>query len=1682
MKRKKINSKSLAIIFSTLLLFTISLFLIFDPNYQYSNKIDKTEVLEGAEDDNWEISVVFYDSTVNNGNTPLTEINWHSDNKHEERIIKVQINYKNTNSQIKYNPNDISIEMSTFRGRNTGNCGNYRYGLPATAISAGTLEDGYDWNGSQAYSRTDPHYTFKNNTTIDEHTNFEGSIQLTYSLSQITYFGDLFNDPKNDSVDATTFKNNFTEKLTAKLKYKNKLLATSNELKFTYTSEKQEYGITKVPSNIKALDGFENANDYIWVKWYYRAYVRGDKPRMVHYPYVMEYVPEGAVAYDEDMSKIDVVNNSFRLYTLEWRLNDDDEYYGDSSWGYTRTYYIGYPKELYDQQRVNNTIKMFGTYEDETEEELIAEHTQTIDLTNYEFTYSGALYSITKNSGKVYTKIANEGLGTAYAGIIPRVIYTGQKYDLIISDDVLVFPMEDGTYKILDDSQYSIKKINTNPDFYTGNGVQIKNNDVDIYVRYANTSEYVRYPLNIKADQISDITFPEDNIVGIQVIVKDLECGIGSAELYVYFNLHTSGIASTGTAYNLAYIQIRQGNEIVNTPGIESYGSNAANKYVNIAEYDLEHYGMYMQRAVASMQLIQDNVTYSVSKRLSPYEQPKDIPLEQLYRIESEVSGVLKFDNGLTNNYYGQELIDLLPEGMDVYYNEEQLFNALRSRFLSGGSNHKFKLKSGRIFNSRSEFWEYYKTHLTVKIIENYKGSNRTFMKIRQDFTDDPLIVSPKESVYHAPHIYCRIYYSVTYDNLLEYGINWENSMQGFLLNYDQLDFTLTTSGTQWKKDTDDINENGDTNEKYYTSSSTTKIISALETHQDVQTSVQSTISNYSTGKVKVAKNDEYNYKLRVRTGRNDVTNLVIYDSLEDYAKNPQLEIVKASGGNHYWQGDFVGVDTSYAESQGYHVKVFYNENPNPGTLTEDNTWQEYTASTDKTKVKALAFKYLSEGGTPAVLSANSNTYVVIKMKSPDVDYKTFSYNGCWTEWNAIEPVTGRPVDFITGINSNIVKVALPTSVEPEDINITIKKEWKDGNNTLGVRPNTINVKLIANDDYANAVEVPMTGTGNSWTTTVTVPRYDADGETINYTVREDNITIGEYHYSSTVNNYTITNSLNRDLTLTKVWKDNTNAYLTRPSNVTFKVKQNGNDYKTVTFGGSLTDNEWTETITVPVYDNNGNAYNYTIDELNISNYTSTCTEFTCTNTLTGDDNITITKVWVDNNNEYQTRPNNISIRLKQNGNAYQSIDLTGTTNTWTSDEITVPMYDNEGVKYTYTVDETPISGYGIVEYDQADLKVTNTLKENKAITITKKWIDDSNSLGLRPNELKINLLQNGNNYQEITLSGDTDTWSTTIEVPKYDNNQKEYTYSIKELVDNINNDYSNISYSEEELSVTNKLEAKTDITISKIWDDNDNELKTRPDKITINLLRNGEQFQKLEIIPDDIQDNTWSVTVEDLDVYDNNGAKYTYTIEESLIDQLERYETITYDQTNFKITNKLTVPPKVTLFFTVKNGYTLPGTEEILYDQEGYNDALSRYNLNGEDEYIFTFELENIDTGEIIEGRLSTQGTLEFDDVPYGTYRAREGEDDYFSFVSMIEIEEVLGVTFTEDEMGGTITITPTGKDIIYGANITNKIEILPKNPETKTNNTLLIISIIILTISLLLGIKVYKKFSFLK
>ena len=96
--------------------------------------------------DNWEISTVFYDSTVNDGQTPLTEINWDaSDGGYgtgETRIITVQINYKNSNVVIDYASGSLQIDVPNI----TKDYTNMKIDTTIVVSANDDTHTGFDWD------------------------------------------------------------------------------------------------------------------------------------------------------------------------------------------------------------------------------------------------------------------------------------------------------------------------------------------------------------------------------------------------------------------------------------------------------------------------------------------------------------------------------------------------------------------------------------------------------------------------------------------------------------------------------------------------------------------------------------------------------------------------------------------------------------------------------------------------------------------------------------------------------------------------------------------------------------------------------------------------------------------------------------------------------------------------------------------------------------------------------------------------------------------------------------------------------------------------------------------------------------------------------------------------------------------------------------------------------------------------------------------------------------------------------------------------------------------------------------------------------------------------------------------------------------------------------------------------
>ena len=1553
-------------------------------------------------------------------------------------------------------------------------------------------------------------FIFTNSMRIEKGSNFEGSIQINYIITPYEMRDNsTYSIPRHENETIVES----TQTLNSTLTYGNSEI-TSNDITYNYRRVynhpwiKKDILYSETVSKLNGYDGLPSgAENYIWVKYNYDCGGAGSS-----------YYVNNVSTYYSSYPQIGMSNSTAEVQTtfpdnvVVYGAKTKNRLYPDETTGKYKIYYdetvnttystrsvlVGYPKEEYNAENnnllVQNESEYYGYWLDDIDNlAYLNRASVSLNLNNYVISMPSKLYRVSKSTTNktmrnlaIERKFLDSEDNLAYYKIETTIYYSGNTMKVEVGDDILLASNIDGSISKLSDDEYFFEEIYPFSNVYNINNERYKDGEhtADVYVRYQNENDYVKLKtVSIPSNECIDLTDSSKKVVGFYLKTDALDASfISSTGVYIRFL--KEDIPENGYLYNSDYTRVFFQNDNY-TSDQNSVDASSYNSSYNdiLKEHDLNRFGNYVERGYSYVpwnnELERKNTSLVLSKNSSYKQNDEKKVINGKYVLGVEIETWAEYDyhyiNDYSDDYYihGFHLYDLLPKGVNINSSEEEIKDSITHSFIWENSYKIVFFDKNRTRIDKEQAYQIIKDNVSVNVIKNYKGTGRDYINIECDLTSNPLLIFSEQYISSIRMLW-DVNYIISYDSLLEYGNSYTNHL--YIQKYDEdiyLKYSVAYSNLDTTYDVGtydnefvDMNENGITNETLLHISNTTVVNYVVASYQDVQTSVQSDKRNFDTGRVDTSNDSEYSYKLRVRTGTNDVTNLVIYDSLEKYAKDSNMASVLASGGRRSWQGEFLGIDTSYAESKGYTVRTYYSESETPGSLSDDDSWVLYTDSVDKSKVKSLAFEYLDSSGNPAVLSANSLTYVLIRMKSPaDEELKTLAYNGCWTEWNAIDSITGQTVDFITGINSNIVKVALPKSVEPIDIDLDINKYWKDNNNSLGIRPDTITVKLVPNNDLTKAINVPLgttnvvSGNSNHWKTSVSVPKYDEDGEVIDYSLRENEIILEDgYKYTPTIEDNNVTNTLVKEIELKKIWKDNNNSYLTRPTSVTYMVKQNNNDYKEVTFTGDYSTDEWTKIITVPVFDSSNREYVYTVEEYNVDNYSINCSGYVCTNTLTGNKNINITKEWNDKDNEYNTRPDNIKVNLLRNGNLYQEVTLSG--NDWNSNNIEVPLYDENGVKYNYTISEDNVDEYGLVEYDQNNYKVTNTLKKKINLVIKKIWVDDNNSNNTRPNELNITLLRDGENYQTVTLTGDTNEWTTTVEVDKYDENQNKYKYSIKEVNDSISDLYNNVTYSEDELTVTNTLGEITNLTISKKWIDHNNEYMTRPDSVKINLLQDGVMYREVTIS----KDKEWKEVINNIPVYDSNHNRHIYTIEESV--SVSKYGKVTYDQTNLEITNELTEVPTVSLYFTVVNGYVDPMTGEMKYDDFGLNEILKKYNKTIEDEYIFTFELKNLDSGKLYDGKLSTQGILEFRDIPYGEYKAVEGDDNLFDFVDMLSIEEVNGVSFRREGNEGYISIRPTGENIVFGAKIVNKIIPPINNPNTGIVIELLILFILLLPI----------------
>ena len=215
-------------------------------------------------------------------------------------------------------------------------------------------------------------------------------------------------------------------------------------------------------------------------------------------------------------------------------------------------------------------------------------------------------------------------------------------------------------------------------------------------------------------------------------------------------------------------------------------------------------------------------------------------------------------------------------------------------------------------------------------------------------------------------------------------------------------------------------------------------------------------------------------------------------------------------------------------------------------------------------------------------------------------------------------------------------------------------------------------------------------------------------------------------------------------------------------------------------------------------------------------------------------------------------------------------------------------------------------------------------------IEINKIWKDNNNQAGKRPTSIKVtlkdgnevigeqvisaknkvSLQQNEINNQEIT--DPENTWTTTInDVPVYKENGERITYTVDEE----ENEGTLDSYIKtiEGTTITNTFTQnteKTQVEVTKIWDDNNNKAGKRPLNVTLILSGNNQEYKTTLTENNKTEENIWKATIEDLPKYDENANEINYEISEENLDNIfYTEENTTINQQSKTVTNKFQVP-----------------------------------------------------------------------------------------------------------------------------------------------------------------------------
>ena len=532
-------------------------------------------------------------------------------------------------------------------------------------------------------------------------------------------------------------------------------------------------------------------------------------------------------------------------------------------------------------------------------------------------------------------------------------------------------------------------------------------------------------------------------------------------------------------------------------------------------------------------------------------------------------------------------------------------------------------------------------------------------------------------------------------------------------------------------------------------------------------------------------------------------------------------------------------------------------------------------------------------------------------------------------------------------------------------------------------------------------------------------------------------------------------------------WYDNKNQYGGRPEELTLNLYANGVFKRTVTVTGDPAADTWEYSVSDLAKNEGGNpiVYTVTVDTAPLGDAYPSVHDGTSMNvSLTHRDYGTVNKIsrtveliWADNENAWSTRPDTINLTLLANGSDYQVVTLSARyvdekdsdiwSYTWDG---SLPTHLNgEPVEYSILAED-------LTMYTPEVISNTNgwtiRMQQSFGIDFTLNWEDAQNDDDKRPDDITLHILADGKNVQSVVFTGepDADFWTAHFsDLPvwrshantaeqieytfEYASEDQEYLtdnfYTSEEIEDSelfyefngVSRDTIDLDTAEYRWNSTlvREKEVKT-VTGEIIWEDDMDRDGTRPDEIFVQLYADGIAKEEPVRVTGSGEENTWSVSWEEQEVYEQLGTEIIYTME--LSGAVDGYE-LSYITVNDSMT-----------FTLIHHPETADVTSTIYWNDESNVDGIGRvpvtlqWRMNGEP-YGDPVSLtpENYPEGE-------TEWIITLPDE-YIYYN--HGEENVFTFsISSDELNDLLNDGYTlsynyEDIRNPNVTVSETYFDV---------------------------------------------------